>query len=81
MTSNCNKYKRMKNILLTLTGILTFGIKLFAQPCGIAQSLTTIQQSQISNILNPLDTALKYENLFKIDSLSTELKNAYSTQG
>jgi hypothetical protein len=71
----------MKNIALTLICILTTVLKLFAQPCGIAQSLIPIQQSQISDILNPLDTALKYENLFKIDSLSTELKNVYSTQG
>jgi hypothetical protein len=71
----------MKNIILTLICILTFGFKLFAQPCGIAQTLTTLQQSQINGILNPLDSALKYENLFKIDSLSFELKNVYSTQG
>jgi len=71
----------MKNITLTLICVLTFGIKLFAQPCGIAQTLTPLQQSQISNILSPLDSALKYENLFKIDSLSFELKNVYSTQG
>jgi hypothetical protein len=71
----------MKNIVLTLICIMTIGLKLFAQPCGVAQSLTPLQQSQISNLLNPLDTALKYENLFKIDSLSTALKNVYSIQG
>ena len=71
----------MKNIVLTLICVLTLGFKLFCQPCGIAQTLTPLQQSQISNILSPLDSALKYENLFKIDSLSFELKNVYATQG
>jgi hypothetical protein len=71
----------MKNILLSLIGFLIFGLKLMAQPCSTAQSLTSLQQSQISNILTPLDSALKHENLFKIDSLSIELKNTYATQG
>jgi hypothetical protein len=71
----------MKNITITFLTILIFGLKVFAQPCGVAQSLTPLQQSQISNIVSPLDTALKYEDLFHIDSLSTELKNIYSSQG
>lgn len=66
-----------------LTTILLFSIwtSSYAQPCGVAQSLTPTQQSQINALINPLDTALKYEDLFHIDSLSTELKNAFSTQG
>ncbi len=71
----------MKNFALALICVFTLGVKLLAQPCGIAQTLTPLQQSQISNILNPLDSTLKYENLFKIDSLSFELKNVYATQG
>ena len=43
--------------------------------------MTSVQQSHINNIISPLDTALKYESLNKIDSLNSELKNAYSTQG
>lgn len=72
---------QMKNIIITLFTILTFGLKVFAQPCGVTQSLTPLQQLQIDNLISPLDTALKYEVLFQIDSLSTELKNVYSTQG
>lgn len=70
----------MKNLTITLI-ILALGLKVYGQPCSVAQSLTPLQQSQISSIISPLDTALKYEDLFHIDSLSTELKNIYSTQG
>jgi hypothetical protein len=73
--------REMKNIIFTFLTILIFGLKAFSQPCGIAQTLTPLQQTQISNIISPLDTALKYEDLFHIDSLSTELKNVYSAQG
>ena len=48
---------------------------------GVAQSLTPLQESQLSELIEPLDTALFYEDLFHIDSLSTEIKNVYSTQG
>ncbi|MBC7411872.1 MAG: T9SS type A sorting domain-containing protein [Bacteroidia bacterium] len=71
----------MKNISLTIISILSLGLKLLSQPCGISQTLSSTQQSQINNILGPLDSALKSENLFKIDSLSFELKNVYSIQG
>jgi len=71
----------MKNIAITLLTVLTFELKVYGQPCGVAQTLTPLQQSQISAIISPLDTALKYEDLFHIDSLSAELKNIYSTQG
>lgn len=73
--------RQMKNMTLTLLAILTLGLKVFGQPCSVVQTLTPLQQSQISNIISPLDTALKYEVLFQIDSLSTELKNSYSSQG
>lgn len=73
--------RQMKNIIITFLTVLTFGLNVNGQPCGVAQSLTPLQQSQISSIISPLDTALKYEDLFHIDSLSTELKNIYSTQG
>jgi hypothetical protein len=71
----------MKTTVFIFLTVLTFGLKVYGQPCGVAQSLTPLQQSQISSIISPLDTALKYEDLFHIDSLSTELKNIYSTQG
>lgn len=71
----------MKILIIILLTVLPFGLKIYGQQCGIAQSLTTSQQSQISSIISPLDTALKHEDLFHIDSLSTELKNIYSSQG
>lgn len=55
--------------------------KLEAQSCNDPQSLTSIQESQIDLLLNPLDTALKYEDLFHIDSLTSELKFVFSTEG
>lgn len=75
-----NKYEIMKTHFFIWFLFFSLNIQLCGQPCGIAQTLTPLQQSQINNILNPLDTALKYENLFKIDSLNTELKNAFSSQ-
>lgn len=74
------KMKAIKTLILTLF-MLFIGEKILAQPCGVAQFLSPFQQSQISALLTPLDTALKQEDLFHIDSLSTELKNSYSVQG
>lgn len=71
----------MKNITITILIILVFGQNIFPQSCGAAQSLTLLQQNQISNLVSSLDTALKHEDLFQIDSLSIELKNIYSIQG
>ncbi|MDH4474398.1 MAG: hypothetical protein QE487_17465 [Fluviicola sp.] len=52
-----------------------------AQTCNDPQSLTVQQESQIGLLLNPLDTALKYEDLFHIDSLTNEIKLVFSTEG
>jgi len=71
----------MKNIAITLLILFACEYKINGQPCGIAQNLSPLQQSQISAIKSPLDTALKYEDFFHIDSLGTVLKNIYSTQG
>ncbi len=71
----------MKTSVLTIVIIFVLGLKINGQPCGVAQNLTTLQQSQINSLISPLDTALKLEDLFHIDSLSTELKNIYSLQG
>jgi len=73
--------KKIKNTIIAFLSVFTFWLNVNGQPCGVAQSLSPLQQSQISAIISPLDTALNYENLFHIDSLSTELKNIYSTQG
>lgn len=73
--------RRMKNIFFSVFAILVLGNVLLAQPCGQAQSLSAMQQSQIANLLSPLDTALRYENLLEIDSLSNALKNVYAAQG
>lgn len=67
-------------IFISILLLLLNGIKLIAQPCGVAQSLNASQQNAIAAILNPLDTALKYENLHKIDSLNSQLKIAYGQQ-
>ncbi|MBL7892810.1 MAG: T9SS type A sorting domain-containing protein [Bacteroidia bacterium] len=70
----------MKNTNATLLLTLAIVARLIAQPCGVAQSLSGVQKSKINAIISPLDTALKYEDLFHIDSLSAELKSVYSTQ-
>lgn len=69
----------MKNFLLSL--LLLLSINLNAQNCGISQDLTSTQSVQINAILALLDTALKNEDLYHIDSLSSELKTVFSTQG
>jgi len=74
-------FSHMKRKQLLLFFFLGLVIKIFSQPCAVAQSLSLSQLTQIGTIVSPLDSALKYENLFKIDSLSTELKNAYGVQG
>lgn len=73
--------KQIKNCLVVFIISLTFNLNVFSQTCGVAQSLTPLQQTQINTIVSPLDTALKYENLFLIDSLSNELKIIYASQG
>jgi Secretion system C-terminal sorting domain len=70
---------KIKNIVLSILVLLS--IKLNAQICGVSQNLTSTQNIQINAILTPLDTALKYENLYQIDSLSSELKTAFSLEG
>lgn len=67
-------------IIIFLT-VLICASKVFAQPCGVAQTHTPQQKSSLGYILIPLDTALKYEDLYHIDSLSSEMKNIYATKG
>ncbi len=69
----------IKNLILLL--IVLYNSNLYAQPCGVSQNLTSTQAAQISAILTPLDTALKHENLYQIDSLSSQLKAVFSNQG
>ena len=71
----------MNKLTIALLTMLTCGLNVYGQPCSVAQNLTSLQQSQIYSIISPLDTALKYEDLIHIDSLSTELKNIYSAEG
>ena len=71
----------MKNNLFLIFAFFAALPSSWAQPCGVAQSLTPLQESQLSELIEPLDTALFYEDLFHIDSLTTEIKNVYSTQG
>jgi hypothetical protein len=70
----------MKNRILLLTSIITLSLKIFSQPCGVAQILSPSQQTQINTNESLLDSALKYENLTKIDSLSAVIKNIYGVQ-
>ncbi len=58
----------------------TLGMSFFGQTCSTAQSLTSPQQVSISSTIAKLDTALKHEDLHKIDSLSAGLKNSYGDQ-
>jgi len=69
----------IKNILFSL--FIVLGIKSNAQNCGISQNLNSTQAAQINAILTPLDSALKQEHLYPIDSLSLALKTAFSAQG
>jgi len=69
----------IKNILFSFVVILS--VKLSAQNCGVSQNLTSTQNIQINAILTTLDTALKNENLYQIDSLSSELKTIFSVEG
>jgi hypothetical protein len=71
----------MKFLSSVILIVMFSGLNVFGQPCGTAQNLTPLQQSQLAALQSPLDTALWYENLFQIDSLSTELKSIYATQG
>lgn len=61
--------------------LLILNLRLVAQDCGVSQSLTTTQSTQINSLLSPLDSALKNENLIQIDSLSTVMKAVFSSQG
>jgi hypothetical protein len=56
------------------------GTRLWAQPCSVSQTLTVPQQTQIGALISPLDTALKYEDFFHIDSLNTAIINLYGSQ-
>ncbi|MBK8369499.1 MAG: T9SS type A sorting domain-containing protein [Bacteroidetes bacterium] len=71
----------MKHVNCAIFFVLILRLNVLAQPCGVVQSLNSAQQSQLSVLQNPIDTALKYEILFKIDSLSAVMKNIYSSQG
>lgn len=68
----------MKNLLLSALVLITSILR--AQNCGVSQNLTSTQAVLINSIITPLDTALKHENLYLIDSLSVELKTAFSSQ-
>jgi hypothetical protein len=70
----------MNNKILILLVSIIFGLKVLAQPCGISQTLTPSQQSQINVKASLLDSALKYENLNRIDSLSLVIKSSYGIQ-
>lgn len=67
---------KKKYVLLSLS--IAVSTILNGQTCGVAQVLNSTQKSSISSIMVELDSALKYENEQKIDSLSFELKKVFS---
>lgn len=71
----------MYKFLILFLLLLSFSKANFAQNCGQVQNLSLTQESQISALLPALDTALKYEILQDIDSLSDELKLIYGSEG
>lgn len=75
----------VSHISMRFFGCLVFfvlqSVYVNAQPCGVAQSLNSSQQTQISFLSPLLDTALKYEDLHNIDSLCTVIKSVYAAQG
>ena len=71
-----NATKLLTIIIATLTISSCFG-----QPCGSVQSLTSAQQIQIKSLAVQLDTALIHEDFSAIDSLTTLIKNSFSTEG
>ncbi|MBK6834755.1 MAG: T9SS type A sorting domain-containing protein [Bacteroidetes bacterium] len=70
----------MKKIALLILFVIGSKTTILAQACGVLQNLSSLQQSQIGTIFTPLDTALKHEDLFHIDSLSNELINVFGTE-
>jgi hypothetical protein len=71
----------MRNLGFSILLLIGWALSSVAQPCGVAQSLSPMQQAQINANISPLDTALTYENLYQIDSLSAVLKTIYDAQG
>ncbi len=70
----------MKKFALLILFVIGSKTNASAQACGVLQNLSSLQQSQIGAIFTPLDTALKNEDLFHIDSLSNELINVFGTE-
>lgn len=70
----------MKKIAGIILFVIGSKINISAQSCGVLQNLSSLQQSQIGSIFTPLDTALKQEDLFHIDSLSNELINVFGAE-
>lgn len=71
----------MKNLLQLISLVFVISNSLVAQNCGQVQNLSSTQELEISALLPALDTALKYEVLSDIDSLSNELKQIYDLEG
>jgi hypothetical protein len=53
----------------------------YGQACGSAQTLTSLQQTQINTLGVQLDTALVHEEFSAIDSLNNLIKNTFGTEG
>ncbi len=53
----------------------------FSQNCGDVQVLSSNQSIQINTRIHQLDSLLKIENVVKIDSISTILKNDFDSEG
>jgi len=72
-----NSFKRIFSLLV----FILFKLQVvYGQTCGAFQSLNPTQSASINDILVPLDSALKNEDLSAIDSLSSLLKSAFGNQ-
>jgi hypothetical protein len=71
----------MKNLVILFCFVFAASNKLEAQNCGQVQNLSSTQELEISALIPALDTALKYEVLADIDSLSNELKLIFDVEG
>lgn len=71
----------MNKLLILLFILVSYSNESIAQTCGQVQNLSSTQELEISALIPALDTALKYEVLSDIDSLSNELKLIFDAEG
>ncbi len=70
----------MKKVCIVCLTILFTSSFAIGQACNSIQTLTIPQQSQLNSWVDDLDTALKYEILYSIDSINAVMKGIYSSE-